>query len=486
MLALLLFNFSGCKTGGEEAENPVPVLTSLSPWAKAAHMPSFTLTVNGSDFIAGSQIIFNGTARETVFVSSEQLTCTIDTGDLTTGSTVSAPQTSAAQNGDVSIGVTVRNPAPGGGDSEHLLFTIVNDMSFLVPFRFLYGDDDFVEPSLDTDASGVIYLVFKSISNDTGDKNIYIINSFNGGESWDNSAPVYQTAGSCSNPRIAVDSQGNVNMACFTEGRLFFTRSTGDNFNWSSLAPLSSPAILPDEIFEPGIAVDPDGNICTVWAQQERGGNVAVYFTRSSDNGVSWSPAIDIFTGWTPYNSVYSPVIAVDNNSGVYVTWTAKADGGAGEHVFFNYSHDSGANWNPIATRFPLSTMPDIAIGPDGGVNLVMSSEYGPSAFDVLLYMSSDRGVNWSGGTSVTSNQWGTAPRLLIDGAGNFNLIYLHNFDFMHSRSIDGGISWSGESAIFNDNTGLDAAVDPWGNIIIIYPHPSGRALMYVTNSRYL
>jgi len=95
----------------DQTPNPVPSTSSLSPSSAIAGGASFTLTVNGSDFVSGSQIRFGGTPLATTFVNSSQLT-----------GTVSAGMTAAAGL----VAVDVSNPAPGGGISPSQTFTVDN------------------------------------------------------------------------------------------------------------------------------------------------------------------------------------------------------------------------------------------------------------------------------------------------------------------------------------------------------------------------
>ena len=60
----------------------VPVITSISPATAGAGGPAFTLTVNGSNFIAGSVVKWNGVMRTTAFVSATQLTAVILATDI--------------------------------------------------------------------------------------------------------------------------------------------------------------------------------------------------------------------------------------------------------------------------------------------------------------------------------------------------------------------------------------------------------------------
>ena len=81
------------------APAPPPTLTSLSPSSQAAGSPAFTLTVNGSNFVSNSVVLWNGAPRTTAFVSATQLTAQIPASDITAAGTAS---------------VTVENNAPGG------------------------------------------------------------------------------------------------------------------------------------------------------------------------------------------------------------------------------------------------------------------------------------------------------------------------------------------------------------------------------------
>ena len=89
--------------------NPVPTLTTLSPSSATAGGIAFTLTVNGTNFVNGSVVRWNGSARTTTYVSPTQLTTAITAADIASAGT---------------FPVTVFNPTPGGGTSNAVNFTI--------------------------------------------------------------------------------------------------------------------------------------------------------------------------------------------------------------------------------------------------------------------------------------------------------------------------------------------------------------------------
>jgi hypothetical protein len=80
----------------------IATVTSLSPAAVAAGSPALTLTVNGSGFGAGSTVLWNGVARATTFVNTNQLAAVIAAADLDTPGTA---QVSVSNDGTVSPNV---------------------------------------------------------------------------------------------------------------------------------------------------------------------------------------------------------------------------------------------------------------------------------------------------------------------------------------------------------------------------------------------
>ena len=91
-------------TSGVTLLNPTPVLTGISP--ASTNLGSFTLTVTGSSFVSGAQVMLGSAALATTVVSSTQLTAT--------GNATSAG----------SFSVTVENPEPGSSSSTAQYLTI--------------------------------------------------------------------------------------------------------------------------------------------------------------------------------------------------------------------------------------------------------------------------------------------------------------------------------------------------------------------------
>src|SRR5690349_13936096 len=93
-----------CGGGGSTQPPPppppnTPAITSLTPSSILLGGPAFTLTINGSNFVSGSVVNWNGVARQTTFISSTQLQAAITASDVA---------------GPGAVNIVVSNPGSGG------------------------------------------------------------------------------------------------------------------------------------------------------------------------------------------------------------------------------------------------------------------------------------------------------------------------------------------------------------------------------------
>ena len=104
------------------AQNPVPFISQpLVPSAFAPSVPgiTFALTVNGTGFVSGSVVNWNGHPRTTAYVNSSKLYAYILSSDTEQASTA---------------WITVVNPTPGGGTSN-VVFLPINNPTSTVSFE---------------------------------------------------------------------------------------------------------------------------------------------------------------------------------------------------------------------------------------------------------------------------------------------------------------------------------------------------------------
>lgn len=91
------------------APNPVPSVSSIEPGSASAGSSSLQLHVYGNQFASGAKVYWNGSARTTQVVDANHIVATISAADLQSAGTA---------------GVSVVNPAPGGGESNLVNFRI--------------------------------------------------------------------------------------------------------------------------------------------------------------------------------------------------------------------------------------------------------------------------------------------------------------------------------------------------------------------------
>lgn len=115
-------------------QSPQPSIASLSPNGVILGSGSFTLTVNGSNFVSGALVYWNGASRVTSFVNSTQLTTSIPASDLAlTAATIAS--------------VTVQNPSPSAGISNVAVLNVespVPVVSSIAPQSALAGGGAYI------------------------------------------------------------------------------------------------------------------------------------------------------------------------------------------------------------------------------------------------------------------------------------------------------------------------------------------------------
>jgi hypothetical protein len=176
------------------------------------------------------------------------------------------------------------------------------------------GSDEW--PQITTDGAGNWVAVWWSTENLDGtagtDSDIMVSRSTDNGASWSDVATLNSNAGMDAGmdigPQITTDGAGNWVAAWWSDDNMggtagwdndiFFSRSTDHGVSWSAVATLNANAATDTGTdLRPEIETDEMGNWLAVWVSAENLGGVAgtdrdIFFSRSTDNGMSWgSPA---------------------------------------------------------------------------------------------------------------------------------------------------------------------------------------------------
>ena len=264
---------------------------------------------------------------------------------------------------------------------------------------------------------------------------------------------------------------------------IFFSRSTDDGATWSDMHLLDSNAVTGDGSDDmPVVMTDGKGTWVTVWISSEEfneaGTDSDIFFSRSTDNGVTWSASQLVDSQATSGNGYENHVSLMTDGNGTWVTvWRSPEDfngAGSDRDIFFSRSTDNGETWsasqplnssNNDEDNFPF-VMTDWK-----GVWIVawFSDENLAGAgtdYDVFFSRSADDGETWSASQLLNSDattdqgdfpvkDW--RPVLMTDGEGNWVAAWNYydsstiDADISYARSTDNGATWS-DQATLNSN----------------------------------
>jgi len=171
--------------------------------------------------------------------------------------------------------------------------------------------------------------------------------------------------------------------------QIYYRRSTDAGATWAPETCLTA-CVNDGERYPSAWASGPDVHL--VWHSVRPGGNLAVYYKRSTDNGVTWTPD----TLLTPGRALYPAVSS--SGARVGVAWEGDSlSGGGYARNYYKSSTDHGATWSPDTClsghflTFPGSSYPGLAL--DGAAtHLVWMDGSGLGGGNYEIYYKRDLG----------------------------------------------------------------------------------------------
>jgi hypothetical protein len=454
-LVFFLVSLFGC--GTDNAENPVPVLSSLTPSSTAANMPTFTLMLSGSNFVQNATVNFGGTIKNASFISATELQCQIDSTEIPGAVSANEPGAGLASLQNAEIAVFVINPSPGGGNSNSLNFSVHNNHEFIAPANISNDSYSSERTRIGVDAQNNINVVWDQ-EKGGGDTEIIYTRSSNRGATWSQQANISNTGYESAFPDMALGTSGDINVV-WREDRgaqtdIYFGRSIDSGATWSVPLNISKTS---DNSTGQAIAVDNTGNINVAWVESvylvRIGWKYYIYFSRSTNGGTEWTKPLSLGEA----GCYYGPAIATDAAGNIFVAYRIGGCGSAGQ-IVYTFSGDGGYSWSIVklvSTGKEDASTPALGVDSNGHINLVWQ-QLTAGFYDIYHSRSTDQGANWSQPINISPTAGDSEnPAIKVDLLGNINVTWdddsLGVEEIFHSRSTNNGATWPSYANISNN-----------------------------------
>jgi YVTN family beta-propeller protein len=505
LLVSLLLLLAGC--GGATSQpsgtqssssgsNPVPTIAKISPNSGTAGGATFTLTINGTNFVAGSTVNFGGSAPVTTFDNPMQLTAAI-------------PASSIASTG--TLAVTVANPAPGGGTSNPINFTItsgvngVPTISSLSPScapaaeqfvdsvdnQLVVGGLNFVASSvvrwngtdqpttLDANSGGTILTAQISASYiaTAGTAAVTVFNPSPGGGS-SNSLTFTIGTGAFDPQSIAVDPTGKfayvVDVAGCPGGYFSYVSMYTIDSATGALTSIGPPASVNDDNAD-FMTVDPSGKFAYVttsgdWYASD--GSVSAFSISATTGALTYTASVD---GNSPNFCCFNSVAVDPSGKFAYV-----ANGGGGSTSISVYSINATTGALTSTGKIPATGVPaSVTVHPSGKFAYVASENTSPgSAGTASTYtINATTGALTSVGTIAAG---GDPVSMVVDSAGKFAYVTNSSSNDVSMYTIDGATgALTSTGTVIAGTDPVSVAVDPSGKFAYVTNYESSDVSMY-------
>jgi len=393
----------------------------------------------------------------------------------------SGPQIAVDSSGNIDVVWSGNTP------NADIFFSRSTDggASFSAPQNISNNAGNSTGPLMAVDSAGNINVTWADTT--PGRADVFFSRSINGGAAF--SQPQNLTPSNAgpwhSIPvQIAVDSAGNINILFHffggTDSSIKFMRSSDGGSTFSAPQQMTGSS---EENHEVRMALDPSGSINFVIEDGSVAGTV--YFMRTTDGGVSFSPQIVLSSS----DSARTPQITVDSFGGINIVWQANfVDSSNPGGIAFTHSTDNGASFSPLqvlSSRDFSATGEQLAVDPNGNINVVWQSRASGKS-QILFSRSSDGGATFSFPQNLSNDSGNaTTPLPAVDSAGNVNVIWMDdtpgNLDIFFSRSVPSGSL----SSLALNSVSVTGGNSVTGTVTLVSPAPAGGAAVALQSSNW-
>lgn len=227
-------------------------------------------------------------------------------------------------------------------------------------------------------------------------------------------------------PAMCLDNNGDILLVLqhvtFGGSTLELHRSSdnGDHFTYFSALPADG---FGDK---PWLACDGEGHVYATWTSILFGSNT-IGFTRSDDNGISWTETSYFVNATDPI--LTGSFLCIGNDDTIYMSWGESITG----NIYFSRSTDFGVNWTEpvVVAEMPtkdFSPMTYMFASPAGN-HLIILASIAHQNKELLYISSADNGASW---TTTLLDTTAVNPAGIMQHNNAIHVVYTHfpgNYD---------------------------------------------------------
>lgn len=291
------------------------------------------------------------------------------------------------------------------------------------------------------------------------------------------------------NPQLTMDNNGNTiivwQQSDVNNEQIFMSEYR--NGSWSHPTGLSDNISLAgQEVFNPQVAMDNNGNATIVWYQSD-GSNNQIFLSEYRNS--SWSHPASLSDNISPANEhAYDPQLAMDDNGNAVIVWYQSDDIYRqifkSEYRNDSWTHPTSLN-DYISPSAQYADSPQVAMDDNGNAVIVWRQWDGNSW---QISKSEYRESNWTHPADPEDNispdtMWAYAPQVSMSNNGNTVIVWrqldasneqifmseFRNDAWHHPTGLSDNISTDGEDAFVPQ-----VAMDNNGKAVIVWYQSDG------------